>query len=77
MPNWLIGKALAPFVLALLAYFVTRPAQRWVERRLPGGRFKRFLLIHSERNRFAFGVAAVLANVLLIALCTWSSFTVR
>lgn len=77
MPNWLIGKALAPFVLVALTYFVTRPAQRWVERKLPGGRLKRFLMIHSEHNRIAFGTAAVLVNVLLIALCTWVSLTDR
>lgn len=44
MTNFLIGRALAPFVALLLVWLVTAPARRYVERHMPGGRVKRFLL---------------------------------
>ena len=44
MTNFLIGRALSPFAALLLVWLVTAPARRYVERRMPEGRAKRFLL---------------------------------
>jgi len=43
MTTVLIGKALSPFLAVLLAWAVS-PARRAIERRMPDGRLKRFLL---------------------------------
>ena len=73
MPEWLVGRLLAPVFLVLLAYFVTRPASRWVERRLPRGRLRRLLLTHSERDKGAYAIGAILCMIaaygLLFGLC--------
>jgi predicted PurR-regulated permease PerM len=73
MSFWLVGRLLAPLFLVLLAYFVTRPASRWVERRLPRGPLKRLLLIHSDRDKRAYAVGAWLCVIasyaILFGLC--------
>ncbi len=77
MPTWLIGKALAPFVMLLLAFFVTRPAQRWVERKMRDGRLKRTLLIHSDRNRAAYIAWYIVLVGGLLAVFTWASWYIH
>jgi hypothetical protein len=73
MSVWFLGRILSPFFLVLLAYFVTRPASRWVERRMPGGRLKRMLLIHSAHDKRAYTVGAwlcvIAAYAILFGLC--------
>ena len=73
MPTWLIGQALAPFVMLVLAVFVTRPASRFVARRMREGRLKRLILIHSERDRLAYSIGYLVLIGLVLAMCVWAS----
>jgi hypothetical protein len=73
MPDWLIGRLAAPFILLLVFALVVRPASRWVHVHMPESALKRVLFIHSERDPRAYKVGAWLIiigfYVVLFAMC--------
>lgn len=66
---WLLGKALSPFLALFLVWAVTRPASRYVQRRMPDGWVKRLLLIDSEKNPRAYAVGCALLIGVALAIC--------
>ena len=74
MSYWLLGKVLAPFVLLLLAWCVTRPAARLVQRRMRASAAKTFLLLHSERDGWRYNVPAVVIIVGFYAALGWAAW---
>lgn len=48
--NWLpfIGYALAPLALLIMVWLVGRPVSMWLDRRLPDGKLRKFLLFRWE-----------------------------
>jgi hypothetical protein len=72
MATWLLGKAVSPFLALLFVWLITAPIRRRVERDIPGGRFKRFLLMDRDQRPWQFGAwlfgmyAAVLVAIAVL-----------